>query len=119
MEEENQRENLLKAINNIEKLIDEHSDSAKPYSEVEISKILSDLYDVRKILTSLEDKYLNLVEEHDDIASRVKAMENKLDDMNKQETLKHDRTIKYIDYVVYSIIGSLVGLYISKLVGGK
>lgn len=119
MKENNQKESILEAISNIETLLNEHSDTKKPYSESEIESILSGLYDVRKNLSQLEDKYLNLTKEHDKIDYRMKAVEDKLQYINKQEELKHDRELKYIDYAICSVIGSLVGYYISKLTGGN
>lgn len=122
MKEENQNNSIndiLKSISDIETLINKHSDTDKPYPDSEIKEILEGLREVRKSLSELEGKYLKLVEEHDKIEYRVKAVEDKLGNMNKHEELKHDREIKYMDYFVCSVIGSLVGFYISKLTGGN
>lgn len=117
--EENQTDSILEAIDKIESLIDRHSANNQPYGESDINQILSGLQDVRKNLSDLEGKYLKLAEEHDKIEYRVKSVEDKLGSINRQEELKHDRELKYIDYAVCSVIGSLVGYYISKLTGGN
>lgn len=112
------KDNVKETLEHIEKLLAEH-DKNQPYSESDIEDILAGLRNIRTSLSNLQDKYLNIVESSDRIEYRVKAVEEKLDDMDKQEEMKHDRELKYIDYAVCSVIGSLVGYYISKLTGGR
>lgn len=112
-----EKDDVQETLKHIEDLLDEH-DKTQPYSSSEIHDILTGLHNIRDSLSKLQDKYLEIASENDKIAYRVKAVEDKIDDMDKQEELKHDREIKYIDYAVCSVIGSLVGFYISKLTGG-
>lgn len=111
------KDNVRETLEQIETLLAEH-DKNQPYSESDIKDILTGLRNIRASLSNLQDKYLNIVENSDKIEYRVRAVEDKLDDMDKQEEVKHNRELKYIDYAVCSVIGSLVGYYISKLTGG-
>jgi chromosome segregation ATPase len=119
MKEDSNKNDIIKAIKEIEALVNEHTDTDKPYSDKEINKILDGLYEVRKNLMELENRYLLLAEAKESLDYRLKSVEDKLNDINKKEELKRDREWKYLDYAICSVIGGLIGLYISKLTGGK
>lgn len=115
--EELKKNSILQSINHIEELLDQHDDS-KPYKDSDINEILTDLEDVRHNLSELQGKYQKMAEDSNKFDYRLKAVEDKIDTMNRQDELKHQRELKYIDYAVCSAIGSLVGYYISKLTRG-
>lgn len=117
MVEMREKDNVKETLKHIETLLNEH-DKDQPYSDSEIRDILSGLRNIRDSLSKLQDRYLEIATDNDKLAYRLKAVEGKVDNWNKHDSEKREREAKYIDYAICTFIGSIVGLYISKLTGG-